>query len=233
MKQLKLFIVSACLFTVGSFAARAESLLGEVGAELSSGFDSHYIFRGADLGENAVWTALDMIVPLTGSVDLELGAWYVNPTHGVVSGDELDLYANLSTSFGGIDVGIGYVAYLYPEADGGSTKEIGLGVGSEVLGFALDGVYHYDFDLETHYYAGSVGYEHMLTHYLSASVSVTVGFLEEDYSHTTVILQLPIALTDHATLTPYLAGVFSEATVNDKSRSDEEIFGGVSLRIYL
>ncbi len=114
-------------------AATSHGLLGDVAGELSSGFDSHYIFRGANLGENAVWTGLNLAVPIADGLDLGLGAWYINPTEGGAD-DELDLFASLGTSFGGVDVSLGYTAYLYPEDNGDTTNEINVAAGTEVMG---------------------------------------------------------------------------------------------------
>lgn len=210
-------------------AATSHGLLGDVAGELSSGFDSHYIFRGANLGENAVWTGLNLAVPIADGLDLGLGAWYINPTEGGAD-DELDLFASLGTSFGGVDVSLGYTAYLYPEDNGDTTNEINVAAGTEVMGVSVGGQYAYDFDLETHYFEASAGYGVELTDIISADFSVALGFTEDNYSHTTVSLAFPIALADGATLTPYVAGVFPDEEVHGGSVEDE-IFGGASLSV--
>ena len=211
-------------------AAAPSSLLGDVTGELSAGYDSHYIYRGSNLGEDAVWTGLDLSVPLMDGVGLGLGAWYINPTNTGVSDDELDLYASVGTTLGVVDVSVGYTAYLYPENGGDDTHEINLALGTEIAGVAVGGLYAYDFDLETHYYEVSFGYGVTITDVISADASVRVGFLEDDYSHTTVSLGLPIALTGNATQTPYVAGVFPEEDIHG-GEVDDEIFGGASLSV--
>jgi len=216
--------------TSGSLEAlsSAGGLLGEVGGELSAGYDTHYFFRGADLGENAVWTGLDFAIPLTEALELGIGAWYINPTKDAFD-DELDLYASLGTSIGALDVAVGYTAYIYPEADGGDTNEVGISVGTSVGMFSVGAGYYYDFDLEASYYEGTIGVEVPLGDSLSAGLSATGGFVESDYAHTTVAVEFPISLSDSASLTPYVAGVFPGSDVYGDA--DDEVFGGAAISV--
>jgi len=246
MKISKLFVTSAVAAAASLASLQAgvapapapmapapsHSLLGDVTGELSAGYDSHYIFRGSNLGQDAVWTGLDLSVPLMEGVGLGLGAWYINPTDGgALNDDELDLYASLGTSLGMVDVSVGYTAYLYPEAGGDYTNEINVALGTELAGVAIGGLYAYDFDLENHYFELSLGYGVAITESISADASVRVGFIEEDYTHTTVSLGFPIALTGNATLTPYIAGVWPEEDSRISAGGEDEVFGGASLSV--
>ena len=64
------------------------SLLDPIETTLSGGFDTVYMFRGFDLGQEAPWVGLDFALPLGTDMwlfrDLSLnaGLWYVNPTEG-------------------------------------------------------------------------------------------------------------------------------------------------------
>ena len=209
-------------------AAAPSGILGDITGELSAGYDTHYIFRGVNLGEDAVWTGLDLSVPIADGIGLGLGAWYINPTSGGASDDELDLYASLGTTVGAFDVSVGYTAYLYPEVGNGDTHEANIALGTEIAGIAVGGLYAYDFELETHYFEASFGYGVTITDVISADAALSIGFNEDEYTHTTVSLGFPIALSGNATLTPYVAGVFSDEETSD---TDDEIFGGASLSV--
>lgn len=232
MKLSKILVASVMITGGGLAVANAESLLGEVDVELSTGYDSHYIFRGINLGEDAVWTGLELSAPVVDGIDLTLGTWYINPTSGGIDNDELDLYASLGTSVGVLDVAVSYFAYLYPERGSGETQEIIIELGTEILGVSVGGLYGYDFDLETHYFEGIVGYAVDLGDIISAEFSACVGFLEDEYQHTMVRLALPVALTDNATLTPYIAGTFPDENIRGGTGiEDDEFFGGASLSV--
>jgi len=227
--KLKTLFISTIFAAVAAGTASADSLLGTVGGTLSTGYDTDYYFRGANLGGNPVWTGLDLEIPLTDNgVALGLGAWYINPTDGFISQDELDLYASIAADLGAVSVGLSYTAYIYPNA-GGDTNELGLTVGTSLGPVDVGIGYHYDLDLETNYIEASVGTSYELTDSLSVSLGATVGFLEEDYAHTTVVASLPIVISDNAVLEPYIAGVFTGDDVFESS--DNEVFGGISLSV--
>ncbi|MCB1237508.1 MAG: hypothetical protein KDM91_20760, partial [Verrucomicrobiae bacterium] len=109
------------------------------GATLSAGYDSHYIFRGVDNGQNAISVGLDYDLDLL-PIPVTLGAHYINPTDGSLvnptHSDELQLSAAVGQSFGSVDAWLGYTAYLFPEnggrTAGDSTNEIGVGAGTSV-----------------------------------------------------------------------------------------------------
>lgn len=78
-----------------------------IGAEVSVGYDTKYIFRGFDFGDNLVWGGVDLGVPLTDALSLNLGSWY-----GTIADDpydELNLLAGLSYDLGGVELGLGAI----------------------------------------------------------------------------------------------------------------------------
>ena len=136
-----------------------------------------------------------------------------------VTSDELDLYANLSHSFGKVDAWVGYTAYLYPEGGGrtggDSTNEVGTGIGGSVgpVDLAL-GVY-YDFDVDGWYFDLTAGHTHEINDMISIQVAAGISYgidywtFGNDWNHIMLMAGLPIKLTDRATLTPYVAANFA------------------------
>lgn len=210
------------------------SLIDPIIGSVSLGYDSHYIFRGTNFGENAPWGSLDLSVPL-GDFSLDLGAWYLNPTDpaGAIlsdDNDELDLYISLGTSIGNFDVAVGYTAYIFPEFGNGTTNEggvsIGTGIGPVDLGFS----YFHDFDLETNYFEYSAGTSLELSDRMALDFGVALAHLGSSYSHVLVTASLPIQITDAAVFEPYVAGNITGSDIVGPGR-DDQLFGGASISI--
>ena len=149
------------------------NLLDPIETTLSVGFDSHYMFRGYNLGEEAVWAGIDMSLPLGWQgASLDFGLWYVNPTEGPsntsgiggpafnakrgIPDDELDAYIGVSGTWGPVDVSVGYVHYfLGPEAANNplaavnDQNEVGTTLGTSFGPIDFGFEYAYNFDLDT------------------------------------------------------------------------------------
>ena len=241
MKIKTLLITAIGAFAVANVSAGDKGVVevveesADLGATVAVGYDSHYIFRGLNLGENQVTAQVDYQLP---DLPVSIGAWYGNPTTGTTlnpgGGDELDLYATISRSFGSIDAWLGYTAYLYPEG-GSSTNEVGTGIGTTVgpLDVAL-GAY-YDFDIDGWYLDLTLGHSlelsDMISLNLAAGISYSIDYNSSgsEFNNVLLVASLPIALTDRATLTPYVAGSFALDAIDNVQ--DDEIFGGVSLSV--
>lgn len=208
----------------------------EIGAEVSVGYDTHYIFRGFNYGENLVWAGVDLGVPLSDGLSLNLGTWY--GTLAEDSYDELNLLAGLSYDTGDFTVGVGAIWYYYPQGFSGGgvgiddSLELGASVGTSVGPVDLGLGYYYDLEEEGSYI--ELGAETTIK--LSDTVSLVPGtsisyaddyFGVNGFNAVGARLSLPIALTDRATLTPYIAGTWEI----DDSGQDDEIYGGVSLSV--
>ncbi len=206
-----------------------------IGASLSAGYDSKYIFRGVDFGDNDVWVGVDYSLPTP--IPIDIGAWYINPSDGdQLLDDELDLYASISQSFGAVDVWFGYTAYLFPEAGSGDTHELGTGIGTALgpIDVALDAYYDLD-EIEGWFFEFTAGHEASITDNVSLSVaagiSYSAGYNSDKDGFNNVLLRagLPIALTESATFEPYIAGTISLDAIEDFQ--DDELFGGASLSV--
>lgn len=148
-----------------------DNWLAPIETTLSAGFDTVYMFRGYDLGQEAPWVGLDFALPLGTDMwlfkDLSLnaGLWYVNPTENASNtqpfkrgalDDELDAYVGVGSTVGPVDVAIGYVHYfLGPEQSAGQTligspindqNELGINLGTSLGPIDLGFGYAYNFD---------------------------------------------------------------------------------------
>jgi len=208
----------------------------EIGAELSIGYDTHYIFRGFNYGENLVWAGVDIGVPLSDALSLNLGTWY--GTLAEDSYDELNLLAGLSYDLGNFEVGVGAIWYYYPQGfDGGGlgiddSLELGATIGTSIGPVDVGLGYYYDLEEEGSYL--ELGAETTIE--LSDRVALVPGALvsyADDYfgvdgfNNVGVSLSLPIALTDRATLKPYIAATWEI----DDSGQEDEVYGGISLNV--
>lgn len=247
MKIKTLIITAIGAFTLVNANAGDKAVIEEVivveedNASVAVGYNTSYIFRGVNYGDNQVTAQIDYAIEGT---PLAIGAWYGNPTSGrgqnQLHTDELDLYATVSHSFGSIDAWLGYTAYLFPETGGGrlgnsSTNEIGTGVGMAAGPIDLAIAGYYDFNIEGYYFDITAGHSFqisdMLSLDLSAGISYSVDYFASGGNFNSILLvaALPIALTDTATLKPYVAGNFALDAISDYQ--DDQIFGGISLSV--
>ena len=214
----------------GDHAAAGEDL----GAEVSVGYDTDYIFRGANLGQDLLWSDVNVSTSLSDGLGLNIGAWYANPTDA--GDDELDIYAGVSTDLGGMSLDLGTTYYYYPGATSDNTLEFGAAVGTSVGAFDVSlGVYH-DIDTENTYVELGAGTSFDLTDNISLDLGATIGNNQDEVvggqadglTAVTITVGAPIGLTDNASLTPYL-GI--NAGLDDNQDAGDEIFSGISLSV--
>lgn len=117
--------------------------------ELHTGYTSEYLFRGLNLGQDLIEVGADVSTEWNG-LGLSAGAWYGsfdadNSVLGVpvqIDTDELDLYAEVSKDLGFMTASVGYIAYIYNQAESNDAfakiedgQEVFFSVGRD-LGFA-------------------------------------------------------------------------------------------------
>ncbi len=220
-------------------------LWDSVGATLSVGYDSDYIFRGYDSGHDHVWSKLDLAIPLGNDLELGIGAWYTSAFND--GENELDVYADLAYDFGSFGLEVGYTHYDYPNgllgdgsSNGGETNEAYISLGTTVEMLDLAVAYYYDFDLEISYVEATAGTSFELSPFVSLDPSIGISYIDIDnappglensgFNHFFARLELPIALTDSATLTPYVATSVA-LDVADDYRENDYFWGGVALSV--
>ena len=116
----------------------------DIGASISVGYESDYIFYGARLAQDSIWADVNYTfdsLPLPVTV----GVWYLSAfgapddRPGLAGfGDEADFYASVGLpSICGFESSITYTAYTFPTqtygADSGSTHELSLEISREIL----------------------------------------------------------------------------------------------------
>ena len=225
---------SALLALVPAVAGDHAHAGEDLGAEVSVGYDTDYIFRGANLGQDLLWSDVNVSTSLSDGLGLNIGAWYANPTDA--GDDELDIYAGVSTDLGGMSLDLGTTYYYYPGATGSNTLEFGAALGTSVGAFDLSlGVYH-DIDTENTYVELGAGTSFDLTDNISLDLGATIGNNQDEVvggqadglTAVTITVGAPIGLTDNASLTPYL-GI--NAGLDDNQDAGDEIFSGISLSV--
>jgi uncharacterized protein (TIGR02001 family) len=225
---------SALLALVPAIAGDHAAAGEDLGAEISVGYDTDYIFRGANLGQDLLWSDVNVSTSLSDGLGLNIGAWYANPTDA--GDDELDIYAGVSTDLGGMSLDLGTTYYYYPGATGSNTLEFGAALGTSVGAFDVSlGVYH-DIDTENTYVELGAGTSFDLTDNISLDLGATIGNNQDEVvggqadglTAVTITVGAPIGLTDNASLTPYL-GI--NACIDDNQDAGDDIFSGISLRV--
>mgnify|MGYP001220794136 FL=1 len=225
---------SALLALVPAVAGDHAHAGEDLGAEVSVGYDTDYIFRGANLGQDLLWSDVNVSTSLSDGLGLNIGAWYANPTDA--GDDELDIYAGVSTDLGGMSLDLGTTYYYYPGATSSNTLEFGAALGTSVGAFDLSlGVYH-DIDTENTYVELGAGTSFDLTDNISLDLGATIGNNQDEVvggqadglTAVTITVGAPIGLTDNASLTPYL-GI--NAGLDDNQDAGDEIFSGISLSV--
>lgn len=217
--------------------ALAGGLFGGAGlsGNISMGYDSEYYYRGVNYGSEPIWAGVEVSVP-AGPVGLTLGTWYINPTDSASPlDDELDFYVSTDLSALGLDWSLGYTKYAYPEA-GGSTDELGISTGITVADMIDLGIgYYRDLDLDQNYLELTTGGGYDLSDAVSVSLGATLGYLDvddvSDLSHLLLSASLPVALSENATLEPYVAYNIALDALEGVNDDDEEVFGGVSVSV--
>ena len=226
-KTLKLLGCTTILALVPAFAGE-QSTAEEIGAEVSVGYDTDYVFRGTLLGEDLLWSDVNVSTTLSDGLDLGVGVWYANPTGGG-GGDELDIYAGLTTALGDMSVDLGGTYYYYP-VDGGNTLEFGLGLGTSAGPIDLSLGIYYDTDLESAYYEVGASTSFDLTDTMAVDVGANIGDADGDtLTALTFTVGIPITLTDTASLSPYLGVMIPLDDFEDTT--DDTIFSGLSLTV--
>jgi len=206
-------------------------LLGGVTGSVSAGWDTDYYFRGVDFGGSPIWTGVNLSFPIAEGLSFNPGVWYINPTSSSAPlDDELDYFASLDYQQGAGSIGLVYTGYSFPEA-GGETNEFGVNLGYSLYGVDFGAGFFYDVDLETEYYEFNASTGLQLADGISSTFGGTIAVLDDDFSHATLKISIPIALTSTATLEPYAAFNYALDATEGINSDDEEFYGGVSISV--
>jgi hypothetical protein len=226
-----------------------------LGAELSLNYDSDHIINGHFLAYNWLSTTLDLAIPLSEQLSLDLSGTYgtaINDSDafGLGEFDQLSGIAGLSYDLGAVQLSAGYRYWNFLDLPGGVSQhnEAFFGVGTSLFDGLLNFGIRYiaNLDEENHYLDAVVSSEIVISDWLSLVPSANVGFIIDEgtqfwadnqgLSHVELRLAAPIKLTEYATLTPYAGYLFvlnaiDSSTVNTAGANTDRFFGGVSLSV--
>ena len=224
--------IIGCTAVLAFFSAlSADKVAAEdIGAEVSVGYDTDYMFRGVNLGEDLLWSDVNVSTSLSDGLDLGVGAWYANVADDA-GNDELDIYAGLSTSMGDISLDLGATYYYYPDPVAGEgTLEFGVGFGTSAGPFDLSLGLYYDIDLEAAYYEVGAATSFDLTDTMAVDVGGAIGNFDGDtLTALTFTIGVPITLSDSASLSPYVGVNIPLDDFEDVE--DDTIYSGLSLTV--
>tara|TARA_B100000609_G_C17185129_1_gene419302 strand:+ start:592 stop:1308 length:717 start_codon:yes stop_codon:yes gene_type:complete len=224
--------IIGCTAVLAFFSAlSADKVTAEdIGAEVSVGYDTDYMFRGVNLGQDLLWSDVNVSTSLSDGLDLGVGAWYANVADDA-GNDELDIYAGLSTSMGDMSVDLGATYYYYPDPTAGEgTLEFGIGLGTSAGPIDLSLGLYYDIDLEAAYYEVGAATSFDLTDTMAVDVGGAIGNADGDtLTALTFTIGVPITLSDSASLSPYVGVNIPLDDYEDDFGDD--IYSGLSLTV--
>lgn len=190
-------------------APEPASLFDTIGAQLSVGYDTRYYNRGIWMTDNAIWTDLNITVPLTEQLDFYFGSMYldnfssspgnVGPPFAPYEFSQLDLYAGINYDLGFGTFGVNFTQHFYPNTFGGTTagvvtaggfndfsigsaSELGLTFATSFYGFNWDIGYYYNFRIGGSYYETNLSYEIAVTPWMSLVPAFQAGFGNDYFS---------------------------------------------------
>lgn len=204
---------------------------------ISMGYDSAYLFRGGNYGDDAPWAGIDLEVPLNGDVLINCGVWYVNPTSDVVLvNDELDLYSYLVFPVGECwEVSAGGTWFYYAEdnADGG---ELGLNLSRKFLeSWKFTFEYVYDLVAEGSYFGYYLERLTPINDLMELKLETGISHADENYHRVEAAgdrayaqAGLTVHLSHCMDLNAYVLGNFPYGDLEDLGEKDD-IYGGTSV----
>ncbi|YCM45782.1 TorF family putative porin [Verrucomicrobiaceae bacterium 227] len=213
--------------TLSILAIGSGLFLGQAQAEIESefhvGYNSEYVFRGIDLGDDAYEYGLDFAGSCDCGLDWSAGIWSISPDGTDGNVDELDIYAAISKDLGFASVAVGFTAYTY-DGGGDDDAEVFLGFSAEPIGgldagltvfFGTDGILEEQVLLE-----GSLGYTFAVSDKVAANVGVVYGYVadeglagyasEDGSAYFSATLSFDVALSDDLTFSPYVSYIEGE-----------------------
>ncbi|MBL9116564.1 MAG: hypothetical protein JNJ83_16275 [Verrucomicrobiaceae bacterium] len=227
-----------------------------LGFGISASYNTHYIFRGVEFGENWVQGRVDYTHDLTDTTKLVFDASY-----GFLAGDDsalnslvgtdlsyqrLELGAGLVTDLGPVELGVGYRFYHH-DGDLGNiledTHEVGVTLGKKIGALHLGMGAYYDITNEGWYFEAKAATEIKVCEGFKLVPAVGIGYaVDYDWQLVTDAAQLngftavnvslaaPITVAKNVTITPYIAANLPIDALDDAGE-DTQVYGGVSVTI--
>ncbi|MCB1099716.1 MAG: hypothetical protein KDN22_29370 [Verrucomicrobiae bacterium] len=202
---------------------------------LTTGYDSSYICRGLDVGDD--------VFHMTGTVDYRLSdnitwsgsALYRNVTD--VDFEEFNLYTGLFFTFGDLTIGPTF-RWWNLRPDGGETNAYDLGIQAlyKLGQIDLTTGYYYETESEGSYFefgvSSSIQLHERVSFVPSAQISYTDGWLMPNLNglnYADLRVSLPIEIAKNVKITPYIGAAIMLDALEDAQ--DDKLIGGVALSI--
>ncbi len=151
-------------------------------------FNSAYVWRGMTFNDGMVAQP---------SIDITKGGFGINVWGNLDIDDyddtldtgefsEIDLTASYGRTIGMVDVGVGYIEYLFPTTETGvglGTREVYLSLGMGLpAGFSVALDVYYDIDeIEEYYSVFGVSYAYDISEQLSLEAGASIAYAGEEY----------------------------------------------------
>jgi len=227
--------------TINALAAASALVAGtatamQIDYEISTGYTSEYIFRGVNLGQDLVDVGLSAATEID-RFGISAGAWYATFRDNIPfdsnATDELDLFGSVTYDFDFLVAGVGYIWYYYPEA-GGHTAEVPVSISRDwgIVDTSL--TYFWDVRGDNDGYTElAITNETELNSCLTLSSGLFTGYLAERgrLCHITAKVALDYALTETATVSPFIAHSWALTEVGAYQGSKNQLFGGVQVAV--
>lgn len=212
----------------------------EIESEFHVGYNSDYVFRGLNLGEDAYEYGLNFAGSSSSGLDWSAGLWGVSPSGGVTG--ETDVYASVSKDLGEVSVAAGFTTYTY-EDGAAHDSELSLGISGEAYGldvgatafFGTEGAVDEQVLIE-----GSLAQSYELNDTTNLNAGLVIGYVSDaglggyatdnGVAYYAVTLSLDVTLSDDISLSPYVAYVNGDGgTIADVGSIEDGVIGGVKV----
>jgi len=244
MNKRSIFALTATLTLAlpGSSSQAGETVVGPeplLSGCVSVGYDTAYLFRGGNYGDDAPWAGADFNLPVRDSMLLNFGVWYVNPTGGnSIISDELDVYSYLVVPVGADwELAVGGTWFYFPEDDA-DRGELGVTLSRSLFDFAdFTFEYVYDLDAEGNYFGYYLDKIIPLNQVLDLNLGAGISHADEQYNrgvlggdHAYTQAGLTYHFSESVDMNAYVLGNYP---YNDLQAlgEDRDIYGGVSMSV--
>lgn len=228
--------------TIGALAAASALVAGTAKAEIeysiNGGYSNEYLWRGIQQGNDMVSTGIDAATEAYG-LSLSAGVWHADFNTGANDTTETDVYFDISKDLGvwGLTGSIGYIYYIYDDpAFSANFQEYYLGLSKELYGIDASLTYYGEMANANNngYLELGLGKSYDLSDCLSLGIGTALGYVVEegDFANLVTTVSLDWAITDSATISPYVTYAV-EGSVQEvyNNASPQDFVGGIGVSV--
>lgn len=160
--------------TLAAAFPQASNILDKFSASATFGYESEYVFRGKKYASGSIMPQVDLGYDLGSGFALYTGTWSAFSTDSNYK--EVNVYAGATYTYDFLSAEIGYIGYLYPDADKASgehnTNEIKVAVYVDTekwlgqFNVSPFAAYYYDFDMKGHTLEAGLAYSAPVTKWI-------------------------------------------------------------------